>query len=55
VLNLIGIVVNGIVIVMASRLGRAFSGRTRLRRAPQILLGTVFAGLAVRLAFDNRR
>lgn len=55
VLNLIGIVVNGMVIVMASRLGRAFSGRTRLRRAPQLLLGTVFAGLAVRLAFDSRR
>jgi threonine/homoserine/homoserine lactone efflux protein len=55
VLNLIGFVVNGIVITTASRLGRAFSGRSRLHRAPQFLLGTVFAGLALRLAFDGRR
>ena len=55
VLNLIGILVNGAVILTASGLGRAFSARTRWRRAPQILLGTVFAGLAVRLAFDERR
>ena len=55
VLNLIGLAVNGIVILTASRLGRVFAGRGRLRRLPQILLGTVFAGLAVRLAFDSRR
>ncbi len=55
VLNLIGILVNGAVILTASGLGRAFSARTRWRRAPQILLGTVFAGLAAKLAFDERR
>lgn len=55
VLNLIGSVVNGAVILTASGLGRAFSARTRWRRAPQFLLGTVFAGLAVKLAFDERR
>jgi threonine/homoserine/homoserine lactone efflux protein len=55
VLNLIGIVVNGAVILTASGLGRAFSGRTRWRRVPQFLLGTVFAGLAAKLAFDGRR
>ena len=55
VLNLIGLVVNGIVIVMASRLGRLFAGRGHWRRLPQMLLATVFAGLAVRLAFDSRR
>jgi len=55
VLNLIGLMVNGIVIVTASRLGRLFSGGGRFRRLPQLLLGTVFAGLAVRLAFDGRR
>ena len=54
-LNLIGLAVNGIVILTASRLGRAFSGRSRWRRAPQFLLGTVFVGLAARLAFDGRR
>ncbi|HUN48497.1 MAG TPA: LysE family translocator [Stellaceae bacterium] len=55
VLNLIGLVVNGAVILTASGLGRAFSAGGRCRRLPQYLLGTVFAGLAVRLAFDARR
>jgi len=55
VLNLIGLAVNGAVILAASRLGRTFAGRNRFRRVPQILLGTVFAGLAIRLAFDGRR
>ena len=54
VLNLIGILVNGAVILMASGLGQAFSRRTRFRRLPQLLLGTVFAGLAVRLVADGR-
>jgi len=54
VLNLVGLVVNGLVIVTASRIGRALSGRKAFRRAPQFLLGTVFAGLAARLAFDGR-
>jgi threonine/homoserine/homoserine lactone efflux protein len=55
VLNLIGLAVNGLVIVTASRIGRALAGRTRFRRAPQMLLGTVFTALAARLAFDGRR
>jgi threonine/homoserine/homoserine lactone efflux protein len=55
VLNLIGLVVNGLVIVMADRIGMALSGRNRFRRAPHILLGVVFVGLAARLAFDGRR
>ena len=54
-LNLIGILVNGAVILTASRLGQAFSGRGRWHRAPQFLLGTVFVALAARLAFDGRR
>ena len=55
VLNLIGIVVNGAVILAASRLRGLFAGTGRLRRLPQYLLGTVFAGLAVRLVWDDRR
>ncbi len=55
VLNLIGLVVNGAVILAASRLRGVFAGTGRLRRLPQYLLGGVFAGLAVRLAFDSRR
>ena len=54
-LNLIGLAVNGAVILTASRLGRAFTAGSRLGRWPQWLLGTVFAGLAVRLAFDARK
>ena len=55
VLNLIGLAVNGVVIVMASGLGRIFSAPGRWRRAPQLLLATVFTGLALRLAFDAKR
>jgi threonine/homoserine/homoserine lactone efflux protein len=54
-LNLIGLVVNGAVIVMASSAARLFGANRRWRRVPQVVLGTVFAGLAVRLAFDTRR
>jgi threonine/homoserine/homoserine lactone efflux protein len=54
VLNLIGLVVNGAVIVMASGVARAFGTRGRWRRTPQLLLGTVFTGLALKLAFDER-
>ncbi len=55
VLNLIGLVVNGVVIVAASRVRLLLSGRSRFRRMSQFFLGTVFGGLALRLAFDSRR
>jgi threonine/homoserine/homoserine lactone efflux protein len=55
VLNLIGLLVNGAVILMAGRLGRLFSDAGRWRRVPHYLLATVFAGLAARLAVDSRR
>lgn len=54
VLNLIGLVVNGTVILMASKLSRTLWARRRPSRAPQYLLGTVFAGLACRLALASR-
>ncbi|HWL80638.1 MAG TPA: LysE family translocator [Roseomonas sp.] len=54
VLNVIGATVNGAVILAAGRIGRTLSGG-RLGRAPQFLLGTVFAGLAARLAFEGHR
>ena len=54
-LNLIGLMVNGLVILTASRIGRAFAERRRFSRVPQFLLGSVFAGLAIRLAFAERR
>ena len=54
-LNLIGLIVNGLVIFTASRIGQAFAKRNRLSRVPQFLLGSVFAGLAIRLALAERR
>lgn len=54
VLNAIGFAVNGAVVLAASRVGAAFAGSGRFGRAPRYLLGTVFAGLAARLAFDTR-
>jgi threonine/homoserine/homoserine lactone efflux protein len=55
VLNVVGLVVNGAVIVMAGRLGTAMTRRWRYRALPQWLLGSVFVGLALRLVFDERR
>jgi threonine/homoserine/homoserine lactone efflux protein len=55
VLNLIGLAVNGGVIVAASQLRGALTRSSRYARLPHILLGTVFAGLALRLALDQRR
>lgn len=54
VLNLVGFAVNGALILGAGRVSRALA-RGGGRRAPRIALGTVFAGLALRLAVDGRR
>ena len=53
-LNAIDLVVNGAVILGASRIGRVFSRQGRFRRLSQYFLGAVFTGLAARLAFDSR-
>ena len=55
VLNLIGLGVNGAVILMASRLGSGLARHRRWPRLPQVLLATVFFGLACRLALADRR
>ncbi|WP_175731810.1 LysE family translocator [Burkholderia ambifaria] len=54
VLNLIGLVVNGAVILSASRLNQRIGARRRPSKLPQYLLGTVFVGLAARLAVAGR-
>ncbi|MGS0895697.1 LysE family translocator [Burkholderia stagnalis] len=54
VLNLIGLIVNGAVILSASRLSRRIGARRRPSKLPQYLLGTVFVGLAARLAVAAR-
>ena len=55
VLNAVGLLVNGALVLGASRLGRIAAGRGRFRRAPGMALGAVFAGLALRLAVDGGR
>ena len=54
VLNFIGLIVNGVVILSASQLSQRWAGRRRQSRAPQYLLASVFAGLAARLAVASR-
>jgi threonine/homoserine/homoserine lactone efflux protein len=55
VLNLVGLVVNGAVILAASSIGTRWAAHGRFRRASEYLLGAVFAGLALRLVLDERR
>lgn len=54
ILNLMGLIANGIVILTASRLGHALAARPHLARLPQKLMGVVFGALAVRLAVASR-
>ncbi|MDE1991262.1 MAG: LysE family translocator [Rhizobiaceae bacterium] len=54
ILNAIGFVVNGSVIVLGSHIRRQLSAIRRVPKLPQYLLATVFAGLACRLAFASR-
>ena len=55
VLNAIGLVVNGGVILAAGSLNSILARGGRFARIPSLLMGTVFVGLAARLAFDTRR
>ncbi len=54
VLNVMGLLANGIVILAASRIGQALASRPALARLPQRLMGAVFGGLAIRLALASR-
>jgi threonine/homoserine/homoserine lactone efflux protein len=55
VLNVIGLIVNGSVILLAGRLGRRWSSQRRRSRIHRYLLGSVFTGLAFRLAVESRK
>ena len=54
VLNLIGLIVNGAVILAASHSRTYFTGGGRFSHLPHYFLSAVFAGLAFRLAFAGR-
>ena len=53
-LNIIGFFVNGTVIIAATSMGTFFANSTGFGRISQYFLGTVFVGLAAKLAFDAR-
>ena len=54
VLNLVGLIANGAVIITASRIGQRVGSSQRAARWMQKVLGTVFLGLACRLALVGR-
>jgi threonine/homoserine/homoserine lactone efflux protein len=54
VLNGIGFVVNGSVILLSGHIRTRVGGLVRFKKLPQYLLATVFAGLACRLAFGSK-
>ncbi len=54
ILNGMGLVVNGAVILLSGHLGWRLAGAGRYRRLPQYLLATVFAALAGRLLLGGR-
>ena len=55
VLNLVGLLINGGVILAVSGMKSRFAGRRFSARWPNYLLSGVFAGLACKLIFDSRR
>ncbi|OMQ25732.1 LysE family translocator [Serratia oryzae] len=54
-LNMMGLVVNGAVILMVSGMKSRFAGQQFCARWPHYLLSGVFAGLACKLIFDSRK
>lgn len=55
VLNIIGLFVNGAVVLLSSQLSGFLSKSSKVKNIMQYVLGTVFTALALRLAFDNQR
>ncbi|MFJ5255970.1 LysE family translocator [Pseudomonas sp. NPDC088414] len=55
ILNVIGLLVNGAVIVLASKVGNKLASNARIARRLNQLLGAVFFGLACRLALFSGR
>jgi threonine/homoserine/homoserine lactone efflux protein len=54
VINGIGFLVNGSVVLLGGHIRSRLAGLTRFPKLPQYLLATVFAGLACRLALSGR-
>lgn len=54
ILNVIGFVMNGTVILLGSQIRSRLSSVRRFPKLPQYMLATVFTGLACRLALQTR-
>lgn len=54
IINLVGLVVNGTVIMIAGHTKNLFAKGGRFATLPKYLLSAVFTGLALRLAWDSR-
>ena len=55
ILNFIGLLVNGSVVLISAQAKSFFSNDGRSKRIAKYFTGVVFAGLAARLAFDGQR
>lgn len=55
ILNIVGFLVNGSVILIAAKATLFISSNGRIQRVGKYFTGVVFAGLAARLAFDGQR
>ncbi len=55
VLNVVGLLVNGVVIVIAARARSLIISNGHVQSCARYFTGVVFAGLATRLAFDEQR
>ena len=55
VFNLIAFLVNGVVILVASRMATSLTFNRKFTHLSRYFLGTVFVGLAAKLAFDEQR
>ncbi len=54
ILNIGGTTINALVGIFSCSIGRVLAKRNRITKGSQWLSGTIFVGLAARLAFDQK-
>jgi len=55
VLNVVGLIVNGTVVIVAAKASSVITGNGGVKRIAQYFTGTIFCAMAVKLAIDNQR
>ena len=55
ILNLIGLVINGTVVIVAAKAKTLLSNSNGAQRIAQYFTGVIFAGMAAKLVFDGHR